>query len=449
MDTNKKHDALSIREFLKTIGFSEHELTASLEYINRYHSITEIESGLIEGIKLSSVVTYRLAKIGRIQTQKVKSGKQEYHIYHLYDVVQYILERDLFFEQVNNKKLLTFDYILRQYGHTGKEYLGSKYIDAFKRLHENGLLKLILLGEKLYPYPENFFFVLGDSYESFNNEFISIEEASKVIGIKPDRFFRKFHGEVVSLLAQNKFRFINRNDLENISEFLSKPFHSRSRAAGLRQEGYVSKRRAAKELGIGINTLDIVLEDNLIPAPISNTAYITLQNLEDLKSRQAIMFEEFSKRYLTRGEIFKNYGIRNPSKNLEKVYPPRLICINKDGKDWTGLKALYSIEEVEELVKRKTQDKRITLDEQHTQLMYSTVESAPYETFLVLKKELKLDFSENAKDTESWWLKYIERKLKKTVANFDTKAAVVSRLLKITELLIVNTLDMAKGPEGR
>lgn len=248
METNNKYDALSIRELLKTIGFSEEDLTAPKKYMNTYHAISDINNGSIEGIQLGSIATYRLANLGKIKTKNV--GDKQSKVYHLYDVAQYILERDLFFEQVNKKKLLTFDYILRQFGHTGKEYLGSKYINNFKQMHEGGFLKLLLLGERLYPYPRNFFFVLGDSFEEFNNKYISIVEVSKGLGLQPFRLSSNYPGEIISLLDQYKFKFISRTNMSNINEFISKSIRTRSPERPT-QVGYVSKSAASIALGIG------------------------------------------------------------------------------------------------------------------------------------------------------------------------------------------------------
>ncbi|CAN7272666.1 hypothetical protein [Paenibacillus sp. LjRoot56] len=450
----------SVREILLQLGHLEKDLQASEDTMDVYVTISQLNGG-IEGIQLASVVTYRLAKLKRIKTKTVVNGKMKYDIYHLNDAAQYILERNLFLDEVKKGNLLTFDKILRYFGNTGKDYLGSKYIEHFKKFDKKNLLKLILLGERIYPFPKTFFFVTGESFNKFIEEYMSIQEAMNELGVSRNIFFRDFPGEIINLFNERyNYRFIKRNDLslfqrkvrvytsgykrKTVSNNSTVSYRvvttTKSHINNKLNIACVSKKVTKTTLSISIENLEKTLKNYHI-VPISSANYIAQIDLDFLVTEQSKQIDDYSALYILSNEIKEKYNISHAGKKFKWILPPPLICVKRANLDWSGTKFLYLKTDITQYLEYKQNKKAIRLDSNQTGLIYSTVDSQLFHSFLTIIDQLNISFSNDSQETKAFWYKYVERKLAKSSANAETKSADVSKLLKITELFIRHTAD--------
>ena len=416
---------ISIRQALLQLGYSDNDITDSIkQFENVFVTYDQIQNDTeFKAFRMEKKRINRFISLGKVDFKK--EGKRK--LYNLASLATMVREEELFKNEVG-KKIISIDQGFRELGYDFDNRVSSvHYLEAIFEMHNEGCFEVITLSERIKNYAVTYF--VKESLERFKERYVPLRQATPLIGLHPRNFLINYSGKIYKLLHKNAdFHYVHKGEFE---DFL----YRREQKVTMRNENY-SMDRALTELGLSKYTFDKVVEEYSIrPVIIGYQVYYRPENIEFLKNEQEKLYQEYVQNYLTRDEACEVIGIKElgSAYNFETIGVPYLLRVRRDGRDFTLSNLnLYSKSEIEDYKNKKAQ-------REVKSSILGSISTNPFNAFKLLLNEFQFSFSEKATETEKYWFQYVQRKIKKAKTTEHRLAELVSRLVSITEILIVNT----------
>ncbi len=363
----------------------------------------------------------RLADEGKIKSKFVK----EIQLFSVYDVVEYKVNLNLF-----RSGFITIRQFLKKLG-IPKPVSNSYYNERFLELHNNGNLKMVCINEVI---KGNNYYILKLDLEKFCNNMVSLVEAAEIMGSNVNDFayiWPKIGKPIIKIQKNNQqYHYIYKNDFYEYRDKKIAKHNSYSRQA------------ASFKLNISPASFEkVVNEYSLTPVyeeigEREKKVYFSQQDIEFLKTEQDKLWDYYlihyytrdeAKKYLNLTEIITRYGFTT-------VPIPPLLRTNRTERKMNKIHHVYLKSEIEEY-----KFKKVNYEKKRD--IINRMDADPFLIFKIALKEFKYIFPPSSKNTEKFWLQFVGRKLQRTNASDDTKRDYIKELLRVTELIISNSID--------